>query len=1219
MKLKIFKQNTTQERVTISPSDNSTLTQAAMGEHVLALSFILSEKIDFEINDYVNFEGNTYTLIEKPDPAMKSNQEWVYDLKFHGIEAELKRALVLNGEDPVFPLTGKVAEHLALIATNINRIKKTSDWKASYVPGTEDTDPPASNENIVISYNGTSCYDALTQLATQLETEWWVDGKTIVLGPCKFGTPITMGYKKGLVNLNRNDHENLKFFTRLYPIGGTRNIDPKPVQEGGYGFKRLQLPEVNGKRPTFIDLETSKQFGIIEHFEEAAFSGIYPHKTGTIQDTDDKPSEEEGREETDYYFTDNSLGFDPDEYKIDGLEMRIVFQDSQELNGYDFEVVYDNQQFRIINSYPEGFGQLPGGNMIPHIGDKYILYNIKMPAELCKEAEKEFEKTVNEYIQKHSIDKSVYQGETDYIEISKLIEGGLQFRIGQRVNLEVSPGDVRSSRITAISKNVNIPAKMALTFSDVIAKGKIESLQQEVEETMNFARSYTLPDVVKSWEKTPPSDYNLFSSLKSVREFLSKKNKDTAEEEITFRKGVKLGKFDYGPLGTGGAILIDEDGNSHAEFDFLDVRRKATFTELEIKELKHIGGELILSPASMVCDRVEEIEIEVKGEKQAVYRCYFSTTGPDGEKIMNQFEMNDQAICQSFNVENKGAEGRYYWRLVMGTGENYIDLLKKDCKGTDIPLPGDRIVQLGNRTNPARQNAQILSAYGQDAPSFKQYTGINSYSLEDKCLTAFTSKGNRITANYTLPNGDDVQSKVEMLDGYIRSEVSSIKKDFLGYDSYLQNSYFNNNLRGWKTNGDIMLVRLGNKMIWAGDNLYSHKRTYVGIINDGQRSVLFISNSSLKQLNEDYETHPLFEKEERGDEGNKTTLFAPKIFHIGFNYKCIKGGKLNVSFSDVIHKEEFHDFDTLEVKDHTIVATTEEEGYQQFSYSGYWNGQGDFNLSFDGEIYIYNLRLTEDKLEYVEQKFSTRITQTDKKIESLADVKKEMPNGDIQYLGGSIVQSAESYEIKYVDTTNEEINKSSALRITSGGLSFVTYENGTPNNTAPLVTQTDIESGNIKIKAENIDFQGLVKINDKVTFREDGSLEAAGATITGKFETSQEGERVVIDSNPEDFRKIKLVTSYNKVVGSFEFYDTGPRITGRVRVSEMRKDDLYMTSICDLNPYGLFVSAPGNYLDITIGSFSLISLGKLPTSSSELPPATLWRDGDLVKITPLKD
>jgi hypothetical protein len=236
------------------------------------------------------------------------------------------------------------------------------------------------------------------------------------------------------------------------------------------------------------------------------------------------------------------------------------------------------------------------------------------------------------------------------------------------------------------------------------------------------------------------TDKNVLSSLRSRIEFISKKTNDTAEGLITFLKGLHVGDFETGFLGSGAAITVDEGGISTAEVDKLIVRRYAKFFELIIERLSHIGGQLIISPARMECSKVEELP--------NVYRCYFET-GDNGE-FMQEFVAGDQARCQVFT----GSTLKYYWRLVTGIGSDYIDLSKADCdSGSNIPAAGDHIVQLGNRNNPERQNAQILSSFGEDAPSYKQYTGINSYSLVGKYITGFTSKGNKITGLVDIEPG----------------------------------------------------------------------------------------------------------------------------------------------------------------------------------------------------------------------------------------------------------------------------------------------------------------------------------------------------------------------------------------------------------------------------------------------------------------------------------
>ena len=169
------------------------------------------------------------------------------------------------------------------------------------------------------------------------------------------------------------------------------------------------------------------------------------------------------------------------------------------------------------------------------------------------------------------------------------------------------------------------------------------------------------------------------------------------------------------------------DGTSYAEVDNLTVRQKATFRELIIESLKHIGGQLVLTPARMKCVRVVE--------EDTFYKCYFDTG--DGE-VSNEFVAGDFARCQVFT----GSGTKFYWRLVTLVGEDWINISKTSAAvGSDAPEAGDDITQLGNATDTTRQSAIILSTVGIDAPSWKQYSGINSFSLEGKETTVFSKLG----------------------------------------------------------------------------------------------------------------------------------------------------------------------------------------------------------------------------------------------------------------------------------------------------------------------------------------------------------------------------------------------------------------------------------------------------------------------------------------------
>lgn len=242
---------------------------------------------------------------------------------------------------------------------------------------------------------------------------------------------------------------------------------------------------------------------------------------------------------------------------------------------------------------------------------------------------------------------------------------------------------------------------------------------------------------------------------------------------ILVRNGMESANFSTGALGAGFCLKKDENGDSYLEVDRMLVRKVATFIRLLIQQVKHVGGQIILTPASMSC-----VKIEDKGD---FYRCYFENT--DGERTIEQeFVVGDLARAQTFNVKegvNENVTNTYYWRAVVGTGDNYIDLSKTDCDtGSTEPKAGDDIVQLGNKTDATRQAAIILSAYGNDAPYFKLYRGINSYSLDGKEFASFSRSEVMIIADaIKFSSGESVKDYIDNAVGEVNTKVDDAISD----------------------------------------------------------------------------------------------------------------------------------------------------------------------------------------------------------------------------------------------------------------------------------------------------------------------------------------------------------------------------------------------------------------------------------------------------------
>ncbi|MBP3304258.1 MAG: carbohydrate binding domain-containing protein [Muribaculaceae bacterium] len=735
----------------LSPNDSSIQVKEIQGDNVLTLSFTLHSHVALDVDDYCDFFGERYWLAERCRPKQKSTVEWAYDLKLYGIESRIKNLLVVkrtDGEDdPVFTLTAPPRDHVALIVGCMNEGSGNSDWKVGQVDGTE---------NITVDYHGKYCDQGLREIAGKVGAEFWTEGHTVNVCRCEHGEPVTLGYDCGLASIDPGTANNVKFYTRLFPVGSSRNIDPER-----YGHTRLQLPG----GVSYVDVNADR-YTRVDHYETDAFAGIYPRRTGTVGSvrSEDRTGDD-GSPFTVYYFTDPDLPFDPDDCLMPGKVMRVSFQEGSELAGlgseesgtYYFEVNFDSKarEFEIITVWPYDNGmQLPGGMLVPKPGDRYILWNMRMPDEYYALAEAEFLEAVNRFNEEHCTDIAVFKARTDHVWIE---DNEVDLFVGRRVRLEsreyFPETGYKDSRITRITRKVNLPSQMDIEIGDALGRSAMQSVSDSISEVRSYARSIagsiSLPDIIRTGDRTEPTDNNLYSARRSDREFIHRNRRDTVSEILRFMKGLESGE--YKPGITGGFFGTDpESGDSFAEVARLYVRVKAFFEELTVIKAGVLAGKQYITPGGGIrCTRVEEIT-DGSGSLTA-YRCWFLSE-QDGEKTECKFIAGDRAISEMFNAKagtaNKVSNHRY-WRLVTavdndaltddgGNHYGYIELSASDCEtGSDMPQTGDEICQLGSRDNPARQTAMVFSTVDADAPSIRLFGGIDSYSLDGKAVVSF--------------------------------------------------------------------------------------------------------------------------------------------------------------------------------------------------------------------------------------------------------------------------------------------------------------------------------------------------------------------------------------------------------------------------------------------------------------------------------------------------
>lgn len=1089
-------------KTVLSPDDSSTQAKVVQGDNILTLSFTLYEYVPLDVNDYIDFFGERYWLTERYLPNEKNTQEWKYDVKFYGIESLIKRFLVLNVVDgdpeAVFTLTAPPREHVALIVKAINDgMGNITDWKVGRVDGTD---------NIVIDYEGKYCNDALKEVAGKITgAEWWVEGQTVNICRCEHGEEITLSYGKGLTELERDKADNAKFYTRLFPIGSSRNIDPEK-----YGHSRLQLPD--GAK--YVDVGVEK-YGIFHYYEKDAFADIYPRRTGTVTSVrSEEVTDEDGNPYTIYYFRDDSLPFDPNNYELGGKNKRVSFQEGSELAGlgddedgnYYFEVNYDSdtREFEIITIWPyDDDTQLPGDKLIPKAGDKYILWNVRMPDEYYALAEEEFRTAVDKYNEDNAIDISVYKGPTDHVYIE---QNNIDLYLGRRVRLESSEyfpeTGYRSSRITKMTRKVNLPAQIDLEISDALSTGVMESINNSISDVKSYTKTATagasLPDIIRSWDKTLPTDTNLFSARRSRNEFINKNQRDRAKKKIIFDEGIDAGDFEAGKqggtidgkgnaellslvirellrsakfvdglFGEGFQLWIDENGLANLTLDKLTVRQIMVVLELLIEKVRSVGGQLCVSAAN---GKIKTVE------RQDGY--YAITFEQD-----NTFQAHDLMRCATFS----GGRLKGYWVEVAAAEGNSI-LVSEQEFDASLPEPGDECVLMGNTTNTLRQNMILISATEDGQPRIDVMDGVRAKNFTD-CLRArlgnldgikddwfpadnqphgngLYSDNAYLRGTFLLVTGEDIKTKFEIVEGKITSSVTALRQDFATDKGYLNNPSFDGGLEKWTTENKTVFFLIGNKWIWANGNVLTKKGDCASVTQDDGRTVVRIRNKYILQKHGNLKSIPAMPV---NGEGEKE---AVPVF-LSFFYRCAKAGTLRVEFEN-IDKTGFANFNSMEVEEE-LAAT---DGYVQYTCSGLWNGTGDFKLSFTGDIYLYMLILSTDRIESLTHRYKTLFEQSERLVKISAAV---------------------------FDRDENILQETGLVVKPEGAGIYAQNADGKLALIGVTVDETDAEGNRIsvvKLTGDHIRLEGLVTANENFKILEDGSIETRNGKFFGEIQAN---------------------------------------------------------------------------------------------------------------------
>ena len=718
---------------------------ALMGDYYIELPFSLLTPLDFPLGSYITYKGRKFEIMSEVYPDFDNKTGgYKYTLQFQAQQNHMKNFICfwLGGDNPeaVFHNTTDLASFGALIVANMNKALGGNNWQM----GSVNVEHPETNK--LVSFNGDTCWDALSSIAETFDVEWWTEENgsivTLHFGKLNFGTPET--FKRGEVvkSIPAKKGDDSEYGTRFYVFGSTRNLTKEYGQSEQGGVTnhvsevRLRLPD--GQQ--YIDARPGLTKNEIKEVV-VFFDDIYPKNTETVTsvETIDRTIIE-GQTDKAYVMVCNDTPFLPSDV-IEGETLGAHFT-SGDLIGWDFELALIddngdnidpatwkpedgfNKKFEII-AQVETSGEsqqiIPNENMRPRGKDDdrgpdtFVLTGVKLPQQRIDEAEQELLNAGTSYAAKHSSDTTVYDCETNPVYCT---HNEKNYEAGQAVRLMGPQFGIggRLSRIQGYEKKLYNEYIATYTVGDNTPYSRLGSIESDVKASLysqriGIAENGAAIYLITRYDNTFPTDTNAYSARRAIWEFANKQAPDTFKGRMTFNAGAQFGpSYASGITGVGG--FINEKGAG--ELESLFIRRFLEVPELRYNRVGISVGDDWSAPGAGVIESVDKeqklvtLKLE-EGEIGAV------AVGDICMGIFHDFDPSNNATADSDDGRGNFSFSGFatvYFRIteVLGDRNEQFRYGLRPLSATFTkqidPMESMTFVAYGSFTNPARQSSR---------------------------------------------------------------------------------------------------------------------------------------------------------------------------------------------------------------------------------------------------------------------------------------------------------------------------------------------------------------------------------------------------------------------------------------------------------------------------------------------------------------------------------
>lgn len=664
-------------------SDDAILANGIMNKNEVSVTVVTDTIPDIQEGDFIRVGGIKYKINRASEFADKSSVNHTTTYLFEAPEYTLIDKILTNKitQSTRVTLTGKLRDWLELLIWNVN---KTDDnplgvdtgWHLGNIPDTE---------YMTLSFDGIDCRSLLSELASAYGYEYYVHDHTINYVSRienERNLTFTQGQGGGLYEVEQSNVDSGDVTTRVYPVGGTKNMAPGEGDEEG----RLMLPEKYLENFSETNRAVEKKI---------VFDDIHPSFTGFVEN----PTGENYRE-----FICRDIDFNIDELAI-GDDARINFL-TGDLMGKSFEFKWDNSNKKITLIYQEDElapidPETQSRPLIPsaakHLrgGEEFNFTGIRLGESYKQAAISKLREKATDWLAFNSQKKVKFTLDVDYRYMRK--KGGLE--CGDLITVSIPSRNIsRIIRIVSTEKNLKT-GKLSCVVSNYLTEkweDKIEGQISSMQATINGGGAGSVT-VLEKYDERPLTDKNVLSSLRTLLEIakraLSKEHSDSTDYLLKLLAGGEFGEFvDSMIAGKGAGIFPDGRG----QFERLEVRGSLSVLDLIINQIQGMESDYSFTEIGKIksVEDLGENTYRLKIEKRTDFD-------------FMKFQENDVCFSIINTLLTGGSDYYTSWMRILTTNaqENSITVvLYPDSEvpgGTNYPpLAGYNVTRRGNSTLP---------------------------------------------------------------------------------------------------------------------------------------------------------------------------------------------------------------------------------------------------------------------------------------------------------------------------------------------------------------------------------------------------------------------------------------------------------------------------------------------------------------------------------------